>query len=324
MSTYRRGRTWWIEFTSNGQRIRESAGTSDRKAAAEYEARRKAEVWRQARLGEAPPVSWGEAVARWLKLKPRSKQDRYTIRMLEIPPRTVLPLDGRMLEGKLERGAASSFNRYLNVVVAIHHASGVEPPEVQRRKEPPGRTRWLTAEEWQRLRKALREESQLLEQAARLTVATGLRENNVLELRWEQVDLKRRTAWVHGDQAKAKAPIGVPLSDEAVEVLLERRGLHRDWVFGNPDAPLTRASNRAWYAARRRAKLAGTGVTWHTLRHTWASWHVMNGTRLEVLQDLGGWKTLAMVRRYAHLATTHLAAVAGNARPISLRYNKRR
>jgi len=46
---------------------------------------------------------------------------------------------------------------------------------------------------------------------------------------------------------------------------------------------------------------------WHDLRHTWASWHVQAGTPLHVLQELGGWESVEMVRRYAHLSTTHLA-----------------
>ena len=41
----------------------------------------------------------------------------------------------------------------------------------------------------------------------------------------------------------------------------------------------------------------------------------MNGTPLEVLQKLGGWKTLQMVTRYAHLAPEHLARYADNAAP---------
>jgi hypothetical protein len=44
----------------------------------------------------------------------------------------------------------------------------------------------------------------------------------------------------------------------------------------------------------------------------------MNGTRLEELQKLGGWKTLEMVLRYAHLAPEHLARVADNVRPVSM------
>jgi site-specific recombinase XerD len=43
----------------------------------------------------------------------------------------------------------------------------------------------------------------------------------------------------------------------------------------------------------------------------------MNGTRIEELQKLGGWKTLSMVMRYAHLATDHLAEAAERVKPIS-------
>lgn len=42
------------------------------------------------------------------------------------------------------------------------------------------------------------------------------------------------------------------------------------------------------------------GFTWHGLRHTWATWHVQNGTPLDVLQKLGGWSDLRMVMNYAH------------------------
>lgn len=48
-------------------------------------------------------------------------------------------------------------------------------------------------------------------------------------------------------------------------------------------------------------------VRWHDLRHTWASWHVQNGTPLNVLQELGGWESPQMVRRYAHFSAGHLA-----------------
>jgi len=44
----------------------------------------------------------------------------------------------------------------------------------------------------------------------------------------------------------------------------------------------------------------------HDLRHTWASWHAQAGTPLHVLQELGGWESAEMVRKYAHLSTAHL------------------
>lgn len=46
---------------------------------------------------------------------------------------------------------------------------------------------------------------------------------------------------------------------------------------------------------------------WHDLHHTWASWHVQSGTPLQVLKELGGWETIEMVQKYAHLAADHLA-----------------
>lgn len=319
MSLYRRGSTWWIELSSQSGRVRESAGTADKKAAQEYHEKRKGEIWRQDKLGEASPVTWGEAVKKWLELKPRGMPDKYRLRAMAIDPSLTLPLADSLLEKCLATPTANTWNRSLALVIAIHNACGAKPPGLKRRQSPSGRTRWLTSEEWLRLRSSLEEASPLLRQAAEFTLSVGLRENNVLELEWSQVDLRRRVAWIHGDQAKARKPIGVPLNDAAFAVLRERQGVNKKWVFGNPDVPLTKASNRAWYAALRAAKLSG--FRWHDLRHTWASWAVMSGVRSEELQRMGGWATAQMVQRYAHLSTEHLADAAARIKPISLRYN---
>jgi len=50
------------------------------------------------------------------------------------------------------------------------------------------------------------------------------------------------------------------------------------------------------------------GVTWHALRHTFASRLVAAGVDLRTVQELGGWRTLSMVQRYAHVAPGHLVA----------------
>jgi integrase len=56
---------------------------------------------------------------------------------------------------------------------------------------------------------------------------------------------------------------------------------------------------------------AGIGdFRWHDLRHTRASWHVQQGTSLFALQEMGGWESASMVRRYAHLSAEHLAPYA--------------
>jgi integrase len=62
---------------------------------------------------------------------------------------------------------------------------------------------------------------------------------------------------------------------------------------------------------RRVVKECGLeGVTFHSMRHSWASWHVQGKTPLKVLQEMGGWASLEMPMRYAHLDPGHLAQYA--------------
>lgn len=307
------GSIYHIDLPSKAGRVRETTGTADKRLAQEKHDRRKVEIWREDHLGERR-VTWLEAVAAWMEHKQRSLPERYMVKALGIEPEELLPLPTKLLTEKLTGRSFSSWNRLLNVMGAVHRASGFTPPAVPRKPTPPPRTRWLREREWKRLEKALRKESPLLAQAAAFTLATGLRENNVLELEWGQVDLKRRTIALQPSAMKNKEALGVRLNDDAVAVLEARRGIDRRWVFGNPDYPLTKASNKAWYAALRKAKLVG--FRWHDLRHTWASWAVMSGVSLMQLKEMGGWKTLAMVGRYAHLATEHLAEAAAKVKPI--------
>lgn len=301
--------------TAKNGRYRESTGTTDRKLAKLKHDKKELEIWEQEHLGKKPPVTWLQAVKAWADHKQRGLPERYMVKGFGIPEGSLLPLSVESVTGALSGLSPGSWNRCLTIFAGIHRVSGFEPPKVARKPNPEGRTRFLNEAEWNRLQKHLKAVSPLLEEAARFTLATGLRENNVLNLEWKQVDLKRRTAFLWADQVKNRAALGVRLNDAAMAVLEARRGIHKRWVFPNPETgkPLYKASNKSWYAALKKARL--TDVRWHDLRHTWASWHVMNGTRIEELQKLGGWKSLAMVMRYAHLATDHLAEAAERVKP---------
>ena len=75
-------------------------------------------------------------------------------------------------------------------------------------------------------------------------------------------------------------------------------------VFTYRGKPITQVNTKAWGAALERAGIED--FRWHDLRHTWASWNVQAGTPLHALQELGGWETAEMVRRYAHFSSEHL------------------
>ena len=145
---------------------------------------------------------------------------------------------------------------------------------------------------------------------ARFSLETGLRRANVTGLQWSQVDLVRRLAWIHPDQAKARKAIAVPLSDMAVAVLRrqlakKRNAEHMESVFVYRGKQVFQTATRAWHDALMKAGIRD--FRWHDLRHTWASWHIQRGTPLQVLKELGGWETIEMVQRYAHLSADHLA-----------------
>ncbi|HKJ95403.1 MAG TPA: site-specific integrase, partial [Gammaproteobacteria bacterium] len=205
----------------------------------------------------------------------------------------------------------STANRYLALVRAILRRAASEwgwiesAPRVRLYVERSRRIRWLTPEEAERLLSELPEHQ---EQVARFALATGLRQANVLKLEWSQVDLGRRVAWIHPDQAKAGRAIPVPLNESAVGVLRARQGNHDRWVFTYNGQRIKQVNTASWKKALRRAGIRD--FRWHDLRHTWASWHIQAGTPLYVLQELGGWQNADMVQRYAHLAPEHLAAHA--------------
>jgi integrase len=140
---------------------------------------------------------------------------------------------------------------------------------------------------------------------AEFSLATGLRDSNVTGLEWTQIDLSRATAWIHADQAKAGRSITVPLNSDAMAILRRLVGIHPQFVFTFEGHRVTRANNHAWRKALVRAGI--NDFFWHDLRHTWASWHVQAGTPMNVLKELGGWASMEMVLRYAHLGADHLA-----------------
>jgi integrase len=322
MSLYRRGKTWWVRFTApNGVRLQQSARTQDRVEAQEYHDRLKAELWRVARLGEKPSHFWEEAVLRYLKEK-RYKaslgDDKAHLRWLDQHLRGV-KLDGidrgvidRVTERRAGEGVSNAtVNRTLEVLRAVLRKAVNEwdwldkALAIRMLPEPKRRIRWLSRDEAERL---LAELPEHLRAMARFSLATGLRRRNVMELEWSQVDLKRRRAWIHPDQAKARKAIAVPLNAEAMVVLREQAGKHASRVFTYKGMPVKQVNTKAWKKALARVGIED--FRWHDLRHTWASWHVQAGTPLHVLQELGGWESVEMVRKYAHLAADHLTQYA--------------
>ena len=322
MPLYKRGSTWWVDIVvPDGERIRRSTGTESKTLAQEFHDKLKAELWRISKLGEKPRHTWNEAVVRWLKEqchKATIEMDKIHLRWLDAflngkPLDTISrSMIDKITEAKLAEGVTNAtVNRVLEILRAILRRCVNEwewldkAPMVRMLKEPTRRIRFLTRQEADRL---LRELPDHMADMVAFSLATGLRRSNVTGLLWSQVDLARQVAWIHADQAKARKAIPVPLNSEAMQIVTRQLGKHPTHVFTYKGNTIFQVSTKTWYAALKRAGIEN--FRWHDLRHTWASWHVQNGTPMFALQEMGGWESPEMVRRYAHLAADHLAPYA--------------
>lgn len=329
MPIRQRNGIWWIDLrTPGGERIRRSAGTESKKAAQEYHDRVKAELWRQHNLGEAPTRLFDEAAARFLRQ--HQNQADYDSKLVHIAywrtvfggqPLTALTADEitaalpthkeYKIKGKQPLSTATR-NRYLATIRTMLNMCESwkwisRAPKLPDEDEPSVRIRWITHAEASLLLSCISQD--WLRDVAALALATGMRAGEVLGLRWGQIDLSRRHAWLDADQTKSSRARSVPLNDDAVSIIRRRIGTHMTHVFSRKGSPIKKVDRRMFATACEKAGIED--FRFHDLRHTWASWHVQAGTPLMVLKELGGWETIAMVQKYAHLGASHLAAHAG-------------
>ena len=207
-----------------------------------------------------------------------------------------------------------TFNRYRAAMskvfkLAIGNSKLTVNPArlVPQKQESAGRLRFLTDEEETRLREALVKRPLCVPQLD-VALHTGMRKSEQFSVTWEQVDFENK--FTHLNMTKNGSDRYVHLNSEALRVLKELKETHKRLKLdGNATLFLSRknqpmADPREWFAsACDEAKIEG--VTWHTLRHTFASRLVMAGVGLKEVQDLMGHKTISMTARYAHLSPEH-------------------
>ena len=322
-SLYKRGSVWWLETTdAEGNKHRESTGSRDQGQAQKVMDMRvpqingglkKAKLFDEAmtehmveRKGTANESMDTIYAVWWGK--------RFNGRALHDITEQEIELAG---EKKRKETSASTANHYLQFLKTFFNISGDRGTKAVRAKRwittipkivlyPVDNqiTRALSKSEFDALMPELPEH---LKPMVEFSIETGLRQMNVLELRWRDIDISRGTILVPAVKGK-KHTWTCHLTDRAREILVAQRGLHEDYVFvyakGNKKTkvynPISNVNNTAWQGALKRAGVKD--FRWHDLRHTFATNHAHAGTPLLVLKSLGGWKTLSMVGRYANVA----------------------
>ncbi len=333
MSLYKRkdSSVYWVKLHHSGKIVQRSTGTADKVKAQEYHDKLKSSLWDQERLGVRPRYSWQQAAGRWIEEtshKATHKEDIAKLKWLHsilgelMLDEITLDVIAKIKAARLKQASQSTANRFLALVRSILKRAVEEwdwlekAPKVKLFKESAGRVRFITPEQVQAL---LRELPAHQQDMVLFALQTGLRQSNVVKLEWSEINLEQAHMWVNSADSKNRKAIAVPLNREALAALHRQTGKHPVRVFTYKEKPISNANTHAWKNALKRAGIED--FRWHDLRHTWASWHSMQGTPTLELQQLGGWKTGAMVERYAHLASDHLASAAARLDSVVIGYD---
>lgn len=113
-----------------------------------------------------------------------------------------------------------------------------------------------------------------------------------------QVDLKQRTITVSGEKQKNGEDHVAPITDMAFDVIAAQVGKHPERLWTYRGNPFKRCTTRTWSSAIKEAGIED--FRWHDLRHTWATMLAQKGATDGILMALGSWKSVSMVRKYAH------------------------
>lgn len=337
---------WWVRYhDENGKERREKAGP--KALARQLYAKRKTEI-RERRFFPEQQPDWdppfAERLGDYLARRRSTLRDpegaarygRYWREAPETAGKTMRQLTTEDFEryrerrrkesavgAKRKRGgaAASTLNRELSFARAVFNdflealedrkQAPIASPLRSRlfAPEPPGRTRYLSEEEEQRLCAEL---PGFVERAAvRMAIHTGLDRGAQFGLRWADVDLVTRT--IHTVRRKGRrkgaTPVNVPINDELLAILqaLPSRCVC-EWVF--PDDSGTAAidgrdfDRLVFRPALERAEVRS--FRWKDLRHTFATRLRMQRVDLKSIGELMGHTTTRMTERYTHATPDHL------------------
>jgi integrase len=145
-----------------------------------------------------------------------------------------------------------------------------------------------------------------LENFIRLALYTGCRKNELLKLEWSRVDFERKCFSLEAQHTKSARRRLIPLNAPALTALRDQQSwvsCHcpgSPWVFALETGVRITTLQKGFEAACKRSAIDDFRI--HDLRHTFASWLVMEGVSLYVVRDLLGHSSVTVTERYAHLS----------------------
>jgi integrase len=328
---YRKGKkggTWWITYYVGTRQKKERIGKDSKKVtkrkAQEALAARQGEVvqgrFDMAKTKRAPLFKdFAKEYLAWSKQTKKSwDSDEYRLRhhltpffgehsLNEITPWIIEKY--RSMRGK-NNANKSTINREVALLKAVFNKAILwgkarENPvkHVKLYRENNTIIRFLSRSEARSLLDAC---NNLLKPIVLLALNTGMRKGEIFKLQWRDVDLKRGILKIRDSKDGTDAHISI---NENVKELLSELPRFDDNPHVFPGmksaAPLNNVRH-SWQTALKKAGIKN--FRFHDMRHTFASWMIMEGVDLYTVKDLMRHKSIEMTMRYAHLAPEHKKA----------------
>lgn len=316
-----------------------TSATFERKTDAKLWAQQTETAMREGRhfkTSEAKKHALGELIDRYIKsvipTKPRNakattaqllwwKKELGHCLLADLSPSLIANKRDELLEGITPKGTKRSPSTVVRYLAALSHALTIANKEwgwledspvrrVTKPREPRGRVRFLSDDERSALLSTCQESSNpFLYPVVLLALSTGMRQGEIMNLRWENVDLFKGRITLH--QTKNGERRTVPLRGLALQLIqgiATHKRLHIGLLFPSKEDQNKPIDLRfPWEQALKKAGI--TNFRFHDCRHSCASYLLMNGATLAEISEVLGHKTLAMVKRYSHLSEMHSAGV---------------
>jgi integrase len=228
------------------------------------------------------------------------------MQLADITPKTI---SAYMNMRRREAASVATINRELamlskafNLAVKQWEWCHTNPcSRIQREPENNRIDRWLTPDEEKRLLKGAQGylNGQLYEIIV-LALNTGMRQGELLSLKWKDVDWFRKTVTVR--KTKNKDPKILPLNQTAYDLLLRKSKVASisGYVFATGRSTRTSRWNLTREFKNALKKAGISHFRFHDLRHTFATRLVQNGSDLYAVAKLLGHRDINTTQRYAH------------------------
>jgi len=321
MGIFQKGNNWYIDYYVKGRRKRKKIGPS-KKLALQVLKDVQIKMAKGEYLGiyEEKKIPFNKYSEQYLAFSKANKasstyrrHDQNNIAHLVsfFKDRYIYEITPQMIEkykvGRLEKVAPATVNRELASLKhmftkAIEWGYVKENPakRVKLLKEPPGRLRYLRAEEVEALLRAC---SGHIRPIVVTALNTGMRKGELLCLRWRDIDLKNRKITVVNTKNNESRviPINHTLHKELSSLFEKLKG---EYAFSDRNGRPFGDVKRGFSSAVKKAGIKD--FRFHDLRHTFGSHLVMQGVDVRTVQQVMGHKDIKMTMRYSHLSPEYV------------------